>query len=185
MQVCVHVFLCIHPLYQCKLPHRGNISTAFSVQFSEIASQKHGFSQKNKFLVILCSPLVEQASLEQCNSVDHPLARLFSLPGPSHISAPTGSALPTKPQSKTHIHLSLDYHVLWKTENSINVKKPRVLLHGLHGGWAQVWCPALFSPSSAEASVCGIDPWSTLVCTGALQETTIALHRKSWRFNKM
>lgn len=49
----------------------------------------------------LCSPLVERASLEQSSSADRPPASPFSSPGPSHISAPPGSALPGEyPENK-------------------------------------------------------------------------------------
>lgn len=57
-------------------------------------------------------------------------------------------------------------------------KEVSVLLRDPHGEWAQAWCPAPSSPWSAEASAYGTDPWLTLVCIDALQETAIVLQRQ-------
>lgn len=71
----------------------------------------------------LCSPLVERASLEQSSSADHPPASPFSSPGPSHISAPPGSALPGKyPENKMFLkskHLAVQA-ITWSPNVTIH-----------------------------------------------------------------
>lgn len=126
----------------------------------------------------LCSPPAGRASLERSSSADHPPALLVSSPGPSHISAPPGSAPPVE-QSWIMPLISANLQMTGNCRK--NTKTVTVLWRGPRAGWAQVWCPAPFSPSSAGASACGIDPWSAQARTGVLQETTTVLQRGPWR----